>query len=103
MRRVIVAVILCLLAWAMLGTVAGAGTYPPVPAEPQVGVPQAPAKVVVVKGVPAGPRAPLSRTGTSSTIPLLALGLGSVVVGLTLVGITRRRRGPELLSDVPSA
>ncbi len=103
MRRVIVAAIVPLLAVAAFTTAAGAsGTYPPVPPKPTVGVPQAPVKVVVVKGVPTGPRPALSRTGTSSTVPLLALGLGSVVVGTTLVGLARRRRGAELLAQAPS-
>ncbi len=101
MRRVIVAVILSVGAWATFAAAAGAGTYPPVPPQPKVGVPQAPVEVVVVKEVPARPRV-LSRTGTSSTLPLLALGLGSVVVGTTLVGLSRRRRAAELLSDARS-
>jgi LPXTG-motif cell wall-anchored protein len=101
---VIVAVVLSALAWASFTTAAlAAGSYPPVPGPPTVGVPQVPVKVVVVKGVPVRPRVPIVRTGTSSTVPLLALGLGSVVVGTTLVGLSRRRRSAELLSDAPSS
>ncbi|HEV3401947.1 MAG TPA: LPXTG cell wall anchor domain-containing protein [Acidimicrobiales bacterium] len=95
------AVILSVLAWTILGSVAAASNYPPKPAAPQAGAPQ-PGRVVVVKGIPPRPRAALSRTGTSSTVPLLALGLGSVVVGTTLVGLSRRRRAADLLSDAAS-
>ncbi len=96
------AVILSALAWASFTAAALAGgTYPPTPTPPKM-VPQAPVKVVVVKGVPVRPRVPLSRTGTSSTVPLLALGVGSIVVGTTLVGLSRRRRAAELLSDAAS-
>jgi len=34
----------------------------------------------------------LSRTGTSSTVPLVELAGGSVIVGLGLVSTARRRR-----------
>ena len=102
MRRVIVAVIFSLLAWAMAATVAGAQTYPPVPPSPEVAVRRAPV-VVVVKGVPARQRPALSLTGTSSTLPLAGLALGSLVAGLTLVGVARRRRTAGLLSDSQTA
>ncbi len=100
-RRMIMAVIVSVLAWAILGSVAAAATYPPKPAAPQTGAPQ-PSGVVIVKGVPSRPRAALSRTGTSTTVPLLALGVGSVVVGTTLVGLSRRRRAADLLSNAAS-
>ena len=96
MRRVIVAVIFSVLACTVFASMAGAQTYPPVPQSPTVAARGTPV-VVVVKGAAARPRQALSRTGTSSTVPLASLALGSLVVGLTLVGVSRRRRAAELL------
>jgi len=48
--------------------------------------------VVRVQGVPFAPAQALSRTGTSSTVPLVELAGGSVIVGLGLVATARRRR-----------
>ena len=99
MRRLMVAVVLSLLAWAVLGTVAGA-IYPPEPAAPTVRAVKA--RVIVVRGAPAR-RAALAVTGTSSTVPLVAVAAGSLALGLTVVGLTGRRRDVGLSEDTSAA
>lgn len=103
MRRVIAALVLSVLVWALLGLPASAGIYPPVPDEPSIQAPKARvARVVVVRGAPVRAGQALVRTGTSSTLPLIAVAVGSVVLGVTLVGVTRRRQLAELPAGTPT-
>lgn len=115
LRRTMLAVALCASALLLFATSAGAQTYPPVPGGPTGGGGVTPivapvgtgvSPVVVVQGAPTvgvtsaggagsvgvvpGAQA-LSRTGASSTLPLIALATGAVVLGFTLLGVTRRR------------
>ena len=103
-RRAIAALVLSLLVWAFLGLPASAGIYPPVPDEqPSIQAPKARvARVVVVRGAPVRADQALVRTGTSSTLPLIAVAVGSVVLGVTLVGVTRRRQLAELPAGTPT-
>lgn len=114
-RRVIMAVSSLAAGWALLGQVAGAEVYPPVPpgvttttivttttaAPKQVApttvakkivTPKAPAVVVVVRGAPVQPRRALAITGTDTALPLAALATASVGFGVTLVCLSRLGR-----------
>lgn len=108
-RRVIMAVSSLAAGWALLGQVAGAEVYPPVPpgvttttaAPKQVApttvakkivTPKAPAVVVVVRGAPVQPRRALVFTGTDTALPLAALATASVGFGVTLVCLSRLGR-----------
>ena len=91
MRRVVLTVAVGLAVWTLLLASAGADTYPPVPDKTATTFASQSPPVVVVEGPPA-PRRGLVRTGFSGVLPLAAVSAGAIVLGATVVILTRRRR-----------
>ena len=96
MRRSVfaVAVLLVVATLALGAPGAGAQTYPPAPTSgpgPGVSAEDPGTRVVNVHGTPQ--RVALGRTGASNTVPLVAIATGALLLGVTLVGFARRRRG----------
>lgn len=91
-RRTMVAVVVCTSAWMLAATAAFAAVYPPAPITqaPVAGPTVSP--VVHVQGAPSSGGHALSRTGVSSTIPLVIFAGVLVLIGLALLGVSRRRR-----------
>jgi hypothetical protein len=77
---------------ALLGGTAHAQTYPPAPTvKPQVAAPAE--RVVTVRGPsPEAPAGALTRTPQPRAVVLAVLTGGTMLLGLTLAGITRDRR-----------
>jgi hypothetical protein len=92
--RVVSAAAMSTVTWVLVAPAVGAQTYPPVPAPVvRAAVPKTErvSPVVVVQDVPAPRTHALVRTGTSSTMPLIAFGSGSLLLGGMLAAAARRR------------
>ena len=108
MKRIVTAATAGLMLLVVFPTLAEAGCYPPPCAAPervdrqvQVVRSQVVRVVVVQPGLPAVVRqGVLSRTGSSSMIPLAAVATGLAALGLTLVTVARRR--PEETAGFPA-